>query len=90
MAYIVAIHEIADPERFWGTSLELPSDVKLHSSFPREGGSRAVCLWEADSADTVRTILDDAAGDFSRNEFFEVDTAHPGTTGLPAVTTAGA
>jgi hypothetical protein len=85
MAYIVAIHDISDPEAFWGaaSSAELPSGVKILSTYPQEDGSRAVCLWEADSVDTVRDAVNGLAGDFSHNEFFEVDPQHPGTTGLP-------
>jgi len=91
MAYIVAIHDVSDPDSFWGAagSLELPADVKIVSTYPRADGSRAVCLWEADSVDKVRGIVDGAAGDISNNEFFEVDPGHAATTGLPVSSTTG-
>jgi hypothetical protein len=90
MAYIVAIHDISDPKQFWDTAgaAEFPLGVVLHSSYPRDDGSRAVCLWEADSVDTVRQLVDGSVGDYSRNEFFEVDAQHPGIRGLPAEATA--
>jgi hypothetical protein len=90
MSYIVAIHEVSDPQRFWGAadSAELPPGITLHASYPREGGTRAVCLWEADSVDAVRDLIEGATGDASRNEFFEVDTTHAGLRGLPTATTA--
>ena len=86
MAYIVAIHDISDPDRFWGAAdpSAIPPGIALHSSYPRQDGARAVCLWEAESADRVRELLDSVAGDASRNEFFEVDAGHAGTIGLPA------
>ena len=91
VTYIVAIHDISDPERFWGAadpSQEFPAGIALHSSYPRAGGTRAVCLWEADSADTVRNLIESVTGDSSRNEFFEVDPQHPNVLGLPAAATA--
>jgi hypothetical protein len=88
MTYVVAIHTVSDPERFWGGAAEgiaqLPPGVVLHSTYPTPGGTRAVCLWEADSVDIVRAIVDGGSGHASSNDFFEVDTKHPATSGLPA------
>jgi hypothetical protein len=90
MSYIVAIHDVSDPDRFWGGAAEalaqLPPAVTLHVTYPQQDGSRAVCLWEAPSVDAVREVVDGAAGDFSRNEYFEVDPRHPGVRGLPTQT----
>ena len=87
MSYIVAIHDVSDPDRFWGgageTLADLPDGVTLRESYPQHDGSRAVCLWEAPSVDAVREIVDGAGGDSSRNEYFEVDPQHPGARGLP-------
>jgi hypothetical protein len=91
MSYIVAIHDISDPERFWGaadSSREFPPGIALHASYPRDDGARAVCLWEADSVGAVRDLIETAIGDASNNEFFEVDTTHAGLRGLPTATTA--
>jgi hypothetical protein len=86
MGYIIAIHDISDPDRFWSAAdtASIPSGVTLHNIYPRGDGSRAVCLWEADSVDTVRDVVEGASGDASRNEYYEVDAQHPGATGLPA------
>ena len=85
MAYVVAIHDISDPDRFWSSAdpSMIPAGVALHRTYPRGDGSRAVCVWEADSVDTVRDVVDGVSGDSSRNEFYEVDAQHPGATGLP-------
>jgi hypothetical protein len=84
MSYVVAIHEISDPDRFWGAAdpSAIPEGVTLHATYPRGDGARAVCLWEADSVDTVRDLVDGLAGDAARNEFFEADPQHMGALGL--------
>jgi hypothetical protein len=94
--YIVAVHNISDPEKFAAGAVDaipkIPGDIKLHSSLPNAEGSRAVCLWEADSIDRVRSLIEEGEGmegvpglgPFSNNEFFEVDPKHPLTMGLPS------
>lgn len=91
MGYIVAIHDISDPDRFWSAADPslIPPGVALHATYPREDGTRAVCLWEADSVDTVRDLIESATGDASRNEFFEVDPQHAGARGLSAISAVG-
>jgi len=44
VAYIAAIHDIGDPDRFWGGLLDLPEGMQLHSIWPRGDRTRAVCL----------------------------------------------
>lgn len=93
MTYVVAIHDIADPDGFWSAadpSMQFPPGITLHSTYPRGDGSRAVCLWEADSVDAVRQLVDGVVGDYSKNEFYEVDAGHAGTLGLPTSAMAGA
>lgn len=91
--YIVAVHNISDPEKFVAGAVEaipkIPEDIKLHSSLPNAAGARAVCLWEADSIAKVRAFIEEGIegvpglGPFSSNEFFEVDPNHPLAMGLP-------
>jgi hypothetical protein len=91
VSYIVAIHDISDPQRFWGAAeaaTEFPPGITLHATYPRGDGSRAVCLWEADSVDAVRELIASVSGDASDNEFFEVDTRNANALGLPTATTA--
>jgi hypothetical protein len=71
--HVIAIHSISDPERFWGGPLDLPDGVSLHSVLPNYDGSRAVCVWEADSVGTVRDLVEGAAGEISNNEYYEVN-----------------
>jgi hypothetical protein len=86
MTYVVAIHEIADPDRFWNAAdpSQIPAGITLHATYPQSDGSRAVCLWEADSVEAVRNLVDGTVGDASRNDYFEADSRHAGALGLPS------
>jgi hypothetical protein len=84
--YITAIHEISNPEKFWEVARSaisdgFPAGITLHNSLPNATGTRAVCLWEADTVDSVQNLVDSAVGQYSKNEYFEInaDTA----MGLP-------
>lgn len=88
--YVVAIHAVDDPKTFretaQGVLAELPEGTTLHSAIPNEDGSRAVCLWESGSVDTVRGVVEGAVGHVSRNEYFEVNAEN--AVGLPSVAAA--
>ncbi len=88
--HVVAIHEISDPTTFWAAAqeLQLPDGVAIHSTIPNTDGTRAVCVWEADSVDTVRDIVEREAGHVSTNEYFPVDEEH--AMGLPGAAIASA
>jgi hypothetical protein len=80
--YVIAIHDISDPTRFFGTAPAMPDGVTLHSVMPNDGGSRAVCVWQADSVDEVERLVEGTVGDYSRNQYFQVDAQN--AQGLPA------
>jgi hypothetical protein len=88
--HIVAIHAISDPQTFWGAAegMDLPEGTSLHSAIPNEDGTRAVCVWESDSVDTVRDFVDGSVGQVSKNEFFAVNEQN--AMGLPGATSAAA
>jgi hypothetical protein len=73
--FIVVQHQVTDPSAFWAGAREgmgaLPSNLKLHQSLPAPDGSRAVCVWEAESIDAVKSFLDSAVKG-SQNEYYEV------------------
>jgi hypothetical protein len=79
--HIVAIHQISDPGTFWGGEMNPPEGTALHSAIPNEDGTRAVCVWESDSVDTVRDYVDGNVGHVSNNEFFAVNEQN--AVGLP-------
>jgi hypothetical protein len=86
--YIAVVHDITDPEKFWDvsrTAVEqggIPEGFTLHGSYPNTDGTRAVCLWETGSVETMKGFLEQAVGAFSKNEYFEV--APDKAMGLPA------
>lgn len=73
--YVVVQHTISDPAAFWNAAdpRTLSPEVKLHHTFPTPDGTRAVCIWEAQSVDAVRNLLEPLVGRVSRNEYFPVE-----------------
>jgi hypothetical protein len=73
--FIVVQHQVSDPSAFWAAARDsmgnIPSNLKLHQTLPAPDGSRAVCVWEAESVDAVRSYLESAVKG-GRNEYFEV------------------
>jgi hypothetical protein len=88
--HVIAIHAISDPEKFWAAAaeLDLPQGTALHSAIPNQDGSRAVCVWESDSMDTVRDFVETRVGDISDNEYFEVNDQN--AMGLPGASVGAA
>ena len=90
--YVLVQHTISEPAAFWNSAdpRTLASKVKLHHTFPTPDGTRAVCIWEAESVDAVREFLEPMLGKVSRKEYFAVENregfARP--SGVPE--TAGA
>jgi hypothetical protein len=87
--YVTAIHQITDPEKFQQAVRaatppvrEFPAGIVLHSTFSNVDGTKAVCLWEAETVEAARDLVDSAVGQFSRNEYFEVSKKPHWTTGL--------
>lgn len=78
--YVAVIHEISDPEKFWSGG-EFPETITFRATFPNPAGTRAVCLFEAASVDTVRDVLEAAVGAISDNEYYEVSDK---AVGLPS------
>ena len=91
--YVVVKHEINDTSRFWATAQSatagLPGGLKVIHTFPSPDGRKAVCVWEAESLETVRAFLDPATAGMARNDYFE--TPNKEGIGMPTLTrSAGA
>ena len=92
--YVLVQHTISDPPTFWNSAdpTSLSPKAKLHHTFPTPDGTRATCVWEADSVETVRNLLEPVVGKVSRNEYFPVENregfAFPSR--VPRAATAGA
>ena len=74
--FILVQHQVTDSKAFWSDAQQglanMPSHLKLHHTFSAPDGTKAVCVWEATSVDTLKTFLEPAVGRNSRNEYFEV------------------
>ena len=79
--YVAAIHDISNPEAFWGGQLDLPQGTALRVAVPSADGTRGVCVFTSDSVDTVRNLVDGATSPISKNEFFAINDAN--AFGLP-------
>lgn len=75
--YIVVQHSISNPTEFWSGAEQLmpkiPAGAKLHHSFPTKDGTRAVCLWEAESVESLRGFLEPQISRMSKNDYFQVE-----------------
>jgi hypothetical protein len=75
--HVVAVHRITDPESFYPAveagMKDMPQGMQVRTFLPSRDGSAAVCIWEADSVDSVRSLVDGTVGEYSDNEFFEAN-----------------
>lgn len=83
--YVVAKHRIRDAERFLSLAQvaaeQAPPGVYGRQFCPSRDRTEAVCLWEADSVETVRDYLDSLVGEASENAYFQVRMEH--AIGIP-------
>jgi hypothetical protein len=79
--YIISIHEVSDPEAFWGGQLTLPTGTELPMVVPSTDGTRGVCVFKSDSVATVRDLVEGAAGKVSKNQYFAINEDN--AQGLP-------
>jgi hypothetical protein len=91
--HVAVMHRVTDPEKFFSTDAEQiagggPPGVQGRQFFPAKDGKSAVCLWEADSIDSLRGYLDSATEGMAENTYFEVDRER--AMGLPEAAAAGA
>lgn len=83
--YFGVIHRsITDWDRFNGLDVDTPPQgVKALAYFPSVGHGLAMCVWYAESADSLRNYLDSLYRGLSLNEYFQVDESV--ALGLPRV-----
>jgi hypothetical protein len=82
------IHRISDPETAQSRGQPLFEEhegVRLLQFCPSQDFSAATCIWEADSVDTIRELVDPLLGDASDQTYFTVDTEQ--AVGLPEAAT---
>ena len=79
--YVISIHAVSDPDKFWSGQLDLPEGTELSIVAPSSDGARGVCVFKSDSVDTVRNLVEGAAGAVSTNEYFTINESN--AHGLP-------
>jgi hypothetical protein len=83
--YVIAKHRIKDATRFFSLAQvaaeQAPPGVHGRQFCPSRDQTEAVCLWEADSVETVEYYLDSLVGAASENAYFQVSTEH--AIGIP-------
>jgi hypothetical protein len=73
--YVISIHSVSDPDAFWGGQLDLPEGTELPIVAPSADGTRGVCVFKSDSVNTVRNLVEGAAGEISSNEYHAINEA---------------
>ena len=91
--HVVIQHRIKDPEQFFsGDPQEVATgggpNLQGRQFFVSEDRSAAVCLWEADSLDNLRSYMEGLTGDSADNTYFPVDAEM--SMGLPEAAQATA
>jgi hypothetical protein len=75
--FVTVLHHIHDPEGFEAAeqkALEagLPSGIALPIHAATNDHRFGVCIWEGESVESVRELVEGVAGPWSRNEYFEM------------------
>jgi hypothetical protein len=79
--YVISIHSVTDPKAFWSGQLDLPEGTELPIVAPSSDGTRGVCVFKSDSVNTVRNLVEGAAGAISTNEYYVIN--EDSALGLP-------
>jgi hypothetical protein len=83
--YVSIIHRISDPERFEAAeqrALEegLPEGFSLPIHATAPDYTTVMCIWEGESVEAVKELVESVVGEYSENEYFEMAKVE----GLPA------
>ena len=75
--FVTVIHHINDPEGFQAAEAKaleagLPSHVALPIHAATNDHALGVCIWEGESVDAVRDLVEGVVGAFSTNEYYEM------------------
>ena len=75
--FVTVIHHIHDPEGFQkaeAAAMEagLPSHVALPIHAATSNHELGVCIWEGESVEAVREVVEGAVGPWAKNEYFEM------------------
>ncbi len=76
--FVTVLHHIHDPAGFDAAeqkALEegLPPGVALPIHAATNDHSFGICIWEGESVESIRDVVEGAVGDWARNEYFEMN-----------------
>lgn len=76
--FVTVLHHIHDPQGFDAAeqkALEggLPAHVALPIHAATNDQSFGICIWEGESIESVRAVVEGAVGPWARNEYFEMN-----------------
>jgi len=84
--FVSVMHQIQDSQAFLAGGKAAiqaaPGNIKALQFLPSADLKQAVCLWEADSLESLRSHLEPKIGPSSRNTYFAIDAQ--AAMGLPA------
>lgn len=87
--YVIVQHKVKDPDLFFAdipsVAQNAPPGVHPRMFCPAGDRAAAVCLWQADSVESVRDYVDEVAAEASENTYFAVDDSY--AIGLPGAAT---
>ncbi len=75
--FVTVLHHIHAPEGFQAAEAKaleagLPAEMALPIHAATGDHTFGVCIWEGESVDAVRELVDGLSSEFARNEFFEM------------------
>lgn len=79
--YIVVNHDISNTSDFWASAQKslpnLPEGgvQKIVSVLPNATMDKCVCVWQADSIETLDSYLREKVGDWSKDSYYELNEA---------------
>jgi hypothetical protein len=75
--FVTVIHRIHDPEGFQAAEAKaleggLPSNVALPIHAATKDHALGICIWEGESVDAVRELVESVVGPYANNEYNEM------------------
>jgi len=75
--FVTVLHHIHDPDGFVAAeeaaiAAGLPPGVALPVHAATNDHTFGVCVWEGESVDSIRDLVEGVVGDHAKNEYFEM------------------
>ena len=76
--HVGVIHRISNPAAFQQAEQEaiaagLPAGFHLPVHAETPDHTTAICIWDGPSVEAVRDLVESVVGEYSRNEYFEME-----------------